>query len=177
MVRMLCCCICLILIGQFAASRCIAQAAPKEGSAGSLKLTVRIMGLRNTKGQLHIALYGSEKRGKGFPGSDKDALKVQMVPASDCIPEHDEAVPSGKRPRIRYATSVVFSDLAPGVYAVAMYHDENANGKMDFQWYGPPREGAGASNNPRPRMRAPNFKESSFELNAETAIEIQVKYP
>jgi uncharacterized protein (DUF2141 family) len=28
--------------------------------------------------------------------------------------------------------SVVFDDLAPGIYAVGTYHDENNNGRLDF---------------------------------------------
>ena len=42
-----------------------------------------------------------------------------------------------------------FNDIPPGTYAIAVFHDENANGKLDKNFLGIPCEGYGASNNVR----------------------------
>jgi len=36
--------------------------------------------------------------------------------------------------------------IPPGTYAIACYHDENDNGKLDTNFLGIPKEGTGASN-------------------------------
>ncbi len=131
-----------------------------------------VTGLRNQRGKLHLALFGGMAGGKGFPGSDKDALKVQTLQADTAIAA---PVIAGK-PQV-YTLKCSFADLPPGRYAIAVYHDENSNGKLDTYWYGKPREGAAASNNPHPSFRAPNFKESSFELSDSQTIALKMWYP
>jgi uncharacterized protein (DUF2141 family) len=71
-----------------------------------------------------------------------------------------------------------FNDIPPGVYAVAVFHDENANGKLDKNFLGIPREGYGASNNVRPKMSAPAFKDAAFTVKAgaTTTLSIDMGY-
>ena len=65
-----------------------------------------------------------------------------------------------------------------GVYAAALYHDENANGKIDRNGLGIPKEGFGFSNNPKIFMSAPGFKSVRFMAGpAATALRIRMKYP
>eukprot|EP01035_Chromulina_nebulosa_P008878 gene8878-12012_t len=49
-------------------------------------------------------------------------------------------------------------------YAVAVIHDINENQKMDFSALGFPKEDWGMSNNVRPSLRAPTFKESAIKV-------------
>ena len=135
-------------------------------------ISCEVTGLRNQRGKLHAALFGGAAGGKGFPGSDKDALKLQMVQADT---SSVGAGPSGKS--AVYTLKFTFADLPAGRYAIAVYHDENSNGKMDTYWYGKPREGAAASNNPHPSFRAPNFKESSFDLSDNQTVTLKMWYP
>lgn len=112
------------------------------GSADAATLTVTIDGIRVQEGQLRLALYDSEA---GWNG---------------------EAKPVGGRggaPDGSNALRFTFEDVAPGRYAVRVMHDENGNGKLDSNLLGMPKEGYGASNNPKV-MRAPRFDESSFEV-------------
>ena len=75
-------------------------------------------------------------------------------------------------------TTVTIPNLAPGTYAVAALHDENNNNKMDTHWYGKPKEGSGASNDPRPKMRAPKFGEAKFDLpNGGKSVSVKMWYP
>ena len=65
----------------------------------------------------------------------------------------------------------------PGTYAVAVYHDENANVKFDKNWIGLPVEGYGISNNPKIFLSAPAFDEAKFEaFDGLTVIDIKVSY-
>jgi uncharacterized protein (DUF2141 family) len=66
----------------------------------------------------------------------------------------------------------------PGVYAVAIYHDENANRKFDRSGVGLPAEGYGFTNNPSTIAGLPSFR--SVRLNVpKTGLttQIQLKYP
>ena len=49
-----------------------------------------------------------------------------------------------------------FTGLAPGTYAIALFHDANGNGRLDTR-FGIPVEGFGFSNNPRLRFGPPGF--------------------
>lgn len=59
----------------------------------------------------------------------------------------------------------VFRNLKPGAYAIAIYHDANANKRFD-KTLGIPMEGFGFSNNARPRLSAPSFKRAAVTLKA-----------
>jgi uncharacterized protein (DUF2141 family) len=71
-----------------------------------------------------------------------------------------------------------FDNVAPGTYAIAVLHDENSNGDMDYNIIGMPIEGYGFSNNVRARMlMAPSFKAASFEVRGEeTELSIKIVY-
>src|SRR5258708_31517256 len=69
---------------------------------------VDVEGLRSERGQVVCALYSSAD---GFP---KDANKVRA---------RTQLAASGRR------GVCDFTGLQPGTYAVALFHDENSNGK------------------------------------------------
>ena len=54
--------------------------------------------------------------------------------------------------------------VEPGEYAIAVFHDENGNGKMDKHLFGIPKEPYGFSNNFRPRFSAPSFSDCEFNV-------------
>jgi uncharacterized protein (DUF2141 family) len=123
----------------------IALVVPVEAQpAAEATLTVQVAGLRNARGKLSVSLY---RDANGFPETPAKALRRQTVDI----------------PRTLTAEAV-FRGLAPGVYAVAVLHDENANGKLDKNFIGVPKEGYGASNDPRPARRPPTFAEAKFTL-------------
>lgn len=61
----------------------------------------------------------------------------------------------------------VWRDVEPGVYGVTVLHDENRNGRMDFNFYGAPEEKWGSSNNPPPRMGRSKWEDVRFEVGAD----------
>jgi uncharacterized protein (DUF2141 family) len=117
---------------------------------------VDVEGLRSDRGQVVCALYSSAD---GFP---KDANKV--------------------RARIQLAASgrrgvCDFTGLQPGTYAVALFHDENSNGKLDTNFMGVPREGTGASNNAKGHLGPPKFSDAAFRFSGgRLELKITVNY-
>lgn len=103
-------------------------------------LRVEIQNVRVLKGTVYITLY---QPGKDFPGGNSVDDKQISV--------------GGK------SVQALFS-VEPGDYAIAVYHDENGNGKMDKRMFGIPKEPYGFSNNVRPMMSAPKFSDCKFSV-------------
>ncbi len=74
--------------------------------------------------------------------------------------------------------TIIFKNVPPGSYAVAILHDENNNQKMDKNILGIPKEGYGFSNNVSAPFGPPSYKKASFNHTAagQTAIQIKTKY-
>ena len=127
--------------------------APLPVMAG--ELSILVTGLRSTDGTVHVALYDA-------PGHwpDKGAeLKGKVVPAG----------PKGALAR--------FTDLAPGRYAIAAYHDENANGEFDQNCLGFPLEGFGFGNDAAVVLSAPDFEEAAVSVGeAPTRTTLRMRY-
>jgi len=57
-----------------------------------------------------------------------------------------------------------FAGVAPGTYAVMVFHDENNNGKLDQASNGMPLEGYGFSRNARGHWGPPSFEAARFDI-------------
>jgi uncharacterized protein (DUF2141 family) len=68
------------------------------------------------------------------------------------------------------------NDVPYGDYGVAVFHDENSNGKMDKNVLGIPLESYGFSNNVRITFGPPKWEEAKFTVKGSTAeVSIGVK--
>lgn len=56
-------------------------------------------------------------------------------------------------------------EIPDGDYAIAVSHDLNANGKLDMNFLGIPKEPYGFSNNYKPSLSAPKFEDCRFTLS------------
>jgi len=119
-----------------------APVLPQTASSPTDVIRVEINGVRNDKGQMLCALFTSPK---DFPKNGDKAIAHAKSAIS-----HGHAV-------------CEFPAVAPGKYAVSVFHDENSNGKMDTNFMGIPREGVGASNNARGHMGPPKFDDAAFQ--------------
>ncbi len=73
-------------------------------------------------------------------------------------------------------TKLVFTNLEPGTYGIAVYQDLNSNEVLDKTSLGIPTEPYGFSNNIRNRFRPPDFTDFSFELEeAPVTMEIRLE--
>ncbi len=86
----------------------------------------------------------------------------------------------GRIKKVRYAarapeTKFCVPAPGPGVFAMAVYHDRNANGNFDKTGLGLPAEPWGLSNNPRGLFGPPKIERTLFEVDAGgAALEIEL---
>ncbi|HEX8307916.1 MAG TPA: DUF2141 domain-containing protein [Allosphingosinicella sp.] len=106
-------------------------------------IEISIEKLRNLKGELHFCLT---RQPAHFPDCKGDPKAVTRSAAAGT-------------PTIRV------TGLAPGGYALSVFHDENRNRKLDML-VGIPREGFGFSRNPVVRFGAPKFRQVRIDLRA-----------
>jgi len=127
-----------------------------RGAAGEATLVVEVEGLHSDLGKVRALLYAEKE---GFPTDPAKAVRLA------------DAGISGGRAR------VVLDHLAPGTYAVAAYHDENGNGKLDTGFLGIPVEGVASSNDARGFMGPPSFESAQIAVvPGENRIVVHVSY-
>jgi uncharacterized protein (DUF2141 family) len=130
-------------------------AAQDESRAAGVSLTVRVSQLESDRGRVAVALFASAK---DFP-DQKRAFAGQLTKIS------------GGR------ASVTFANVRPGIYAVAVLHDENENEKMDFNFLGMPLEGYGFSNDAAATFGPPSFDAASFKLSPRNSyVPVKMRY-
>jgi uncharacterized protein (DUF2141 family) len=79
-------------------------------------------------------------------------------------------------PAIEKQHTVCMNLEQPGTYAVAAYHDLDANRKLKIHWNMIPDEPFGLSNNPEPKDSFPKFSDSAFttdKLGADIVINLR----
>jgi uncharacterized protein (DUF2141 family) len=127
-----------------------------NAQTGNSTVIVRITGVRNAKGKVVVGMWNSKD---GFPKERAKAFRQASVEI------------------VNGTATAIFAGVPYGEYAVAAYHDENNNGKMDTGFLGIPVEGVGASNNPHPKFSAPSFTECRFDVRApEKLVLIEMLY-
>jgi uncharacterized protein (DUF2141 family) len=117
---------------------------PQTQSPQENVIHIETRGMRNSNGQVMCALYSSPD---GFPKKSEKALAHVNSAIAD-----KQAV-------------CEFSGIAPGTYAVSVFHDENSNGKLDTNFMGIPREGVRASNDARGHLGPPKFDAAAFHFS------------
>jgi len=126
-------------------------------AAPASRLRIEVTNLHSNQGSVYCAVYAEP--GTGFPVDQSKAKTSVKVAIKD-----------------RQALCE-FADLAPGVYAVTMLHDENQNGKMDADWMGIPKEGYGATRDAKGIMGPPKFKDAAFTYKGGgLTLQIRSKY-
>lgn len=122
---------------------------------GQVSLMITIPNVSNDQGLIQIGLFNEKEH---FPKEGKEFLIV-----------------------IRKAESPVFvhtiEGLQPGDYAIALMHDENADGVCNLNFFGIPKEGYGFSNNVKPRLSSPSFESARISLTVDQEIIINLIYP
>lgn len=127
------------------------------GPASQTWLNVRIDGVRNSNGIVAVTLYEDN--------------------SSKFLARHGSLYVGRVDARSGTTRACIFIPK-PGVYALAIYHDENASRKFDRTSLGLPAEGYGFSNNPATIAGLPSFR--SVRLNVAKSgltTQVQMKYP
>lgn len=70
--------------------------------------------------------------------------------------------------------TVTYNDLKKGNYGVRVYHDENKNDKMDFNWIKLPKEGFGYTG--EHKFGIPKIQDMLFTLDNNKTISVSMIY-
>lgn len=117
------------------------------------EIRVSISKIRHPGGEVVVALFDSEQTFLKKP------LQVVRVK-----PNHDRA-------------EAVFAGLIPGDYAVSVFHDLNANDKLDGNMLGIPQEGFGFSKNVMGFFGPPSFRAARFTVGlSDLALPITLRH-
>lgn len=112
--------------------------------AGEGPLQVEITNVRNTKGVIRVGLF---QRAEGFPDQGQVYWGKSYTPGP------------GKM-------MVEIPGLPYGDYALAIFHDLNANGKLDRNMLGIPTEPYGFSGGAKAKWSAPDFEDARFSFTS-----------
>jgi uncharacterized protein (DUF2141 family) len=122
--------------------------------AAALDLTITVKGIRNNKGKIAALAFVNKD---GFP---------DQVPKAQT-----QAVVDAKQGTV----TLTLKNVPAGKVAVTVLHDENANGKLNRNFFGIPLEGVGMSGKP-PGNKPPTFNDVVLEVKKSQKLEITLKY-
>lgn len=114
-------------------------------------LSVEVQGVKSSIGNINIAIYN---RSQGFLKFE-EVFKVDRIAAKEAT------------------TNFKIMDLPNGEYAVAIFHDENGNDKLDTNWLGIPKESVAFSNAKIKTFGPPSYKECAFNLNRDLDLKME----
>ncbi len=109
----------------------------------------------------------------GVSGNSGNLIVALLTPDND-FPRDENPYASKMKKVHRGEPTFRFTNIAPGIYAIAVYHDENGNGKLDSNLLGMPTEAYGFSNNARGSFGPPDFRDAVFTVGADP-VRLSVK--
>ncbi len=119
------------------------------------KLSVAVAGVRNDSGAVRCGLYASPD---GFrePGREMRGVAAPI--------KNGQA-------------TCVFSAIPAGTYAVAVFHAEHNETRMETGLFGKPKQGYGFSNNPSTTFGPPSFASAAFQYKGgNLSAPVQLSY-
>ncbi|RDY60040.1 DUF2141 domain-containing protein [Flagellimonas nanhaiensis] len=116
------------------------------------KISVHVNNVDSKLGQVNVAVYDSDDSFLTFDG----VLKTESAPAEKGM------------------VTLVIEDLPVGEYALAVFHDENGNDKLDTNWLGIPKERVAFSKAKMRTFGPPKYKECAFKVNSDYEISIDL---
>lgn len=115
-------------------------------------LSIKVENIKNSKGQIRAALYRSADN---FPDKSK-AYRGESVKAQ------------------QGSVTIKFRNLPDGKYAIALFHDENSNSKMDYNMLGIPKEAYGFGNNAPARFWPPSFEKAAVIVKKSRQVSVHL---
>ena len=147
-----CFCLCIgLCIGLFVGTAPVFADDLKATDTGTL--TVEFTGLKSDEGSLVFAMWS---------GPENWLL-------DGAIREGSVAIENGR-------SQLELSGLLYGEYAISVFHDRNANGKLDTGMFRIPKEPIGTSNDAKARFGPPKYDDARFMLDQpELTITIPIR--
>ncbi|WP_169570272.1 DUF2141 domain-containing protein [Sneathiella limimaris] len=112
--------------------------------AWAAEIHIQVQGLRSADGDVRVTLF----QAGNFLKFDKVFRRAKTLASGAPV-------------------ELVLKDLPEGDYSFSIAHDENANGELDKNFFGIPKEGVGVSNNAKGFLGPPSDAAATFSLRAE----------
>jgi uncharacterized protein (DUF2141 family) len=112
-----------------------------SNSSNNHQLTIEIKGIKKATGQIMLSLCDSEEQ---FMGKSHILAKKFIVEQEGSM--------------------TITLPVSPGSYALSIYHDINADSKLNMTFLGIPKEPYGFSNDARGIFGPPKFQDAQFSL-------------
>ena len=119
------------------------------------RLGVSVSGVRSDSGNVRCGLYASAS---GFrePGAQFRGVAARIQGGQ---------------------ANCVFSAVPPGTYAVAVFHAEQGETRMETGAFGKPKQGYGFSRNPSSSFGPPEFSAAAFEYRGGSmSVPVRLQY-
>jgi uncharacterized protein (DUF2141 family) len=127
---------------------CIVNLTAKDDK---VELTVKVTNIRELKGEIEIGFYNNPE---AFPDDGGQYKKLRV--------------------KVTSKTMYISVKLPKGEWAVALYHDENNDKKINKNFLGIPKEPYAFSNNVKPVFSAPSFEKTKFKLYKNKTITVRL---
>lgn len=120
------------------------------GSKNTDDLVVQVTNIKVLKGNIVVSLYD---KADDFPKSGRFCKRVTVPITGNKV-------------------TCKVKNVAHGEYAVAVFHDKNADTKFNQNFIGLPLEAYGFTHNIRPQFSAPDYKDVKFNFPKENNFSI-----
>lgn len=117
-----------------------------------IRLNIELLGIKKPTGKILLAAYRQKDEFPEIHGKFKGLVVSAKSPNTEA-----------------------FMEIPADIYAIAVFHDANNNGKLDTNMFGVPTEVYGFSNDARGTFSAPSFQSAAFELKSEKKVVITLK--
>ncbi|MFK5958920.1 MAG: DUF2141 domain-containing protein [Lutibacter sp.] len=140
----------ILTIALFFSTLFFGQTKVNENNFEGNKITVSVVNVLNDNGNIHFAFHNENTFMKATPLYAKSSTIENGI------------------------CTVVFENIPEGEYAILCFHDENKNGRMDFDERGIPIESYGTSNNVM-NFGPPQFESAKFEVFGKN-IKLEIRF-
>ena len=106
----------------------------------------------------------------------KGDIRIGVFDTSDKFLKQGYTVKNYKIAVENAIETIIIDDLPKGEYAFLLYHDKNADGKMNRNFLGIPKEPFAFSNNVKPQFAKPTFEECMFVLEDDLVLQVKLGF-
>jgi uncharacterized protein (DUF2141 family) len=131
----------------------VPTSAPAAAPLGPHTLTVTVTGVRSARGNIRAQLLKADVAA----GVARSAGATMAIATTG-------------------TTTLTFSNLTDGDYAVQLFHDEDGDGQMKTNMFGIPSEGYSFSNSARGSFGPPKFSDMKVTVTANTTTIAPMAY-
>lgn len=107
-------------------------------------------------------------------GSNNGNVCVALYQDKDSFLDYDKVFKIDSEKAVKGHMRIEMDDIPDGEYAVAIFHDENGNKKLDTNFMGIPKEAYAFSKGKVKMFGPPKFDECNFSITSDTEIRIEI---